>query len=132
VKQRGVGHGRAAYRAVVLALLGAIALTGCRAEGPADTGATGPTRLTVREYDGERLVRTIPLDCAGGGETCQRVAAILPRLAPDPAELCAQIYGGPERRVVEGEVGGRAVRVEVTRVDGCQIARYDLLTEALG
>ena len=100
--------------------------------GAGGHGATGPTRLTVREYDGERLVRTIPLDCAGGGETCQRVAAILPGLAPDPAELCAQIYGGPERRVVEGEVGGRAVRVEVTRVDGCQIARYDLLTEALG
>lgn len=132
MKKRGVGHGRGAYRAAALALLGAIALAGCGAEGPAGTTATAPTRLTVREYDGERLVRTIPLDCAGGDEACRRVAALLPRLAPDPTEACAQIYGGPERRIVEGEVGGRAVRVEVTRVDGCQIARYDLLTKALG
>jgi hypothetical protein len=57
--------------------------------------------------------------------------ALLPRLVARPGEICTQIYGGAERRVVSGTVAGRAVEVEITRTDGCQIARYDLLTEAL-
>ena len=65
------------------------------------------------------------------GGACDRVIALLPRLRPDPDEVCTQIYGGPERRLVSGTVGGLPVDVEVTRADGCQIARYDLLTAAL-
>jgi hypothetical protein len=132
VKQRGVGHGRGAYRAAALALAGAALVAGCGGGASGGATAPGPTRLTVREYDGARLVRTVPLDCARRGGPCDRVAALLPRLAPDPAEVCTQIYGGPERRIVVGQVEGAPVRVEVTRVDGCQIARYDLLTAALG
>ncbi len=91
-----------------------------------------PPRLAVSEFDGERLLRTITLDCEVRGGSCDRVVAMLPRLTPRGEEICTQIYGGPERRVVTGTVEGRAVRVAITRVDGCQIARYDLLTEALG
>lgn len=134
MKQRGVGHGRGGYRALAAALLGcvAVAVAGCGGGGSSG-GATAPAdRLTVRRYDGERLVGTTALDCGLSGGACDRVAALLPRLAPDPSEACAQIYGGPERRVVEGVVDGRAVHVEVTRADGCQIARYDLLAAALG
>lgn len=95
-------------------------------------GGDGPTRLVVRQYDGERLVDTRRLDCAGDpGGTCARVVELLPRLRPDPNEICTEIYGGPERRVVEGVVDGEPVRVEVTRINGCEIARYDLLEEAL-
>lgn len=110
-----------------MAALVALALVGC---GGDDEAAAPVTSLTVREYDGEALTRTLALDCEGGG-TCARVVALLPRLAADPGEVCTQIYGGPERRVVSGVVEGRPVDIEVTRTDGCQITRYDLLTEAL-
>ena len=128
MEEGSVRHGRAAYRALTLALA-ALALTGCGGGG--DEAAAPETALTVREFDGETLTRTIPLDCAERGGACDRVIAILPRLAPDPDEACTQIFGGPERRVVTGVVDGLAVGVEITRADGCQIARYDLLTEAL-
>jgi hypothetical protein len=82
---------------------------------------------------GERLLSRTELDCAGADRAaCDRVVALLPRLRPRPGEVCTEIYGGPERLVVEGTVEGAPERVEVTRVDGCQIARYDLLEGALG
>jgi hypothetical protein len=62
---------------------------------------------------------------------CAEVVALLPRLRPEPDEVCTQIYGGPERIVVTGTVDGEPVRAEVTRQNGCEIARYDLLAEAL-
>ena len=133
MEERSVRHGASAYRALGLALA-ALALAGCGSGGD-DAAATAPAgadALTVREYDGEGLTATTALDCTVRGGPCDRVIALLPRLAPEPGEVCTQVYGGPERRVVTGTVAGRAVDVEVTRADGCQIARYDLLTAALG
>lgn len=89
------------------------------------------TALTVTEYDGERLVRTTELACGAGDVACAEVVALLPRLRPEPDEVCTQIYGGPERLVVAGTVDGDPVQVEVTRANGCQIARYELLQAAL-
>jgi len=86
----------------------------------------------VRSYEGERLVTTTTLPCTPADARCAKVLALLPRLRPVPDEVCIQIYGGPERLVVEGTAEGAPVRIEVTRTDGCQIARYDLLSEALG
>jgi hypothetical protein len=133
-EQGSVGHGRAAYltlAALTAALL--LAGAGCGGGGgdPAGASAPGATRLTVTEHDGERVVRTTRLDCGAGDATCAEVVALLPRLRPDPGEVCAQVYGGPERLTVAGTVEGEPVRVEVTRVNGCEIARYDLLTKAL-
>jgi len=107
------------------------ALVGCGGGGAGSTAPGGPTALTVREYDGRRLTATTALDCAVRGGACDRVAALLPRLAPEPGEVCTEIYGGPGRRVITGTVAGRAIEVEVTRTNGCEIARYDLLTRAL-
>lgn len=133
-EQGSVGHGRAAY--LTLAALTAalvIAAAGCGGgdDDPAAASAPGATRLTVTEHDGERVVRTTDLACDAGDVVCAEVVALLPRLPPDPDELCTEIYGGPERITVAGTVEGAPVRVEVTRVNGCQIARYDMLTEAL-
>ena len=106
-----------------------LALAGCGSGD--DEAPTGATALEVRSYDGERLVSTTTLPCTPGDARCARVVALLPRLRPAPDEACAQVYGGPERLVVEGTAEGAPVRIEVTRADGCQIARYDLLSEAL-
>ena len=85
----------------------------------------------MRAYDGERLVSTTTLPCAADDVPCAQVVAALPRLRPKADEVCTQIYGGPERMVVQGTAEGEPVELEVTRANGCQIARYDLLQEAL-
>lgn len=112
----------------------ALLLSACGGDDAAAPG-TGPgdgeTRLVVRHLDGERQVGATDLRCAAGDPRCARVVALLPELRPDPDEVCTQIYGGPERMIVEGMVDGEPVRVEVTRTDGCEIARYDRLEAAL-
>ena len=75
---------------------------------------TGPTRLTVREYDGRaaraddparlRRGRTAP---ANGWWRCS------PACRPTRTRSAPQIYGGPERRVVEGD--GRRPRRAASR-----------------
>lgn len=129
----GLGHGRAAYLTVA-ALIALVVLTagGCGGDGdPPAASAPGATRLTVTEYDGERVVRATELACGAGDVVCAEVVALLPRLRPEPDEVCTQIYGGPERITVTGTVEGGPVRAEVTRTNGCEIARYDLLSKAL-
>ena len=54
-----------------------------------------------------------------------------PDLRPADGEVCTEIYGGPERLVVEGVVDGDPVMVEVTRTNGCEIDRFDRLEAAL-
>jgi hypothetical protein len=85
----------------------------------------------VTEYDGDRVVRATELDCGADDVACAEVVALLPRLRPEPDEICTQIYGGPQRIVVTGTVQGDPVTAEVTRVNGCEIDRYDRLAEAL-
>jgi hypothetical protein len=45
---------------------------------------------------------------------------------PDSGAACTEIYGGPERAHITGEVNGRHVDMRITRTDGCQIALWDL------
>jgi hypothetical protein len=128
-QERSLGHGRAAYLTLVV-LIAVVALAGCGG-GDDAPAAAGPTALTVRHYDGDRLVRTTELPCGADDVVCAEVVALLPHLRPDPDEVCTMIYGGPERIVVEGTVDGDPVRREVSRVNGCEIARYDQLEKAL-
>ncbi len=96
-------------------------------------GSTAPaTELTVSEFDGETLVEARTLDCAPADAVCDNVVALLPTLRPDPQEACTLLYGGPQRYLVEGTVDGEPVSIEVTRANGCNIARFDQLREALG
>ena len=83
--------------------------------------------------DDTALPRTVDLDCPGAGAAvCERVVRLLPELRPVPREICTEVYGGPERIEVSGVVDDLPVRVEVTRLNGCEISRYDKLDAALG
>ncbi len=46
--------------------------------------------------------------------------------------VCTQVYGGPQRATIAGRVGGRTVKLTVTRTDGCGIADWDRLRPLLG
>ena len=101
-------------------------------DDPAPASDAPATEIAVSEYDGEMLVEARTLDCDPADATCTRVIALLPTLTPDPDEACTLLYGGPQRYLVEGTVEGEPVSIEVTRANGCNIARFDSLREALG
>ena len=99
----------------------------------ADAGsATFEASLRIRldpDGDGPRAVRTAALRCPSErlARQCRylrelRVSVFEP-VPPDVA--CTQVYGGPQRARIRGTIRGRAVDGRFSRVDGCEIARYE-------
>jgi hypothetical protein len=77
--------------------------------------------------------QTIELDCVT--DPCDEAQLDkLARLtaAPDKAQACTQLYGGPEEAHVTGTLRGEPVDRTIDRADGCGIADYEALFEALG
>ena len=70
------------------------------------------------------------LVCAGRCDIEQLRGAIAG--AEDEERACTLQYGGPEKAHVTGTVDGKPVDVRFDRTDGCGIADYDALFEALG
>jgi hypothetical protein len=59
-------------------------------------------------------------------------AAGIDPFAPTPeGQPCAMVYGGPATASVEGHWNGRPVHAMFTRVDGCEVARWDRLVPLL-
>jgi Tol biopolymer transport system component len=98
----------------------------------------GRTGLAIRVWpDGRREAttqsRVYALRCrpAGGtlprpGLACARLARIQNPFAPVPrTAVCAALYGGDQLASVRGVYGGRPVRTTFSRVDACQIARWN-------
>ena len=52
---------------------------------------------------------------------------------PTPGNVaCTQQYGGPETATVKGTLRGEAVSAEFSRVNGCEIARWQDAAPLLG
>ena len=77
--------------------------------------------------------RTYILRCrpAGGSlprrnTACSKLLQVQNPFAPvPPGQACTEIYGGPQEAIVSGTYGGKRVQARFTRVDGCQIARWN-------
>lgn len=62
----------------------------------------------------------------------EAAAAPLNPLSPVRTDMaCTEIYGGDQTAVIEGVVQGTPVRAELSRVNGCEIARWDALVPVL-
>jgi hypothetical protein len=87
-------------------------------------GPKGPTRRTriVCERLGE------------GSELCRRLGDLTAkRLAPVPPDIaCAEIYGGPARARVTGELRGERIDARFDRTDACEIKRWNDNSAVLG
>jgi hypothetical protein len=139
---------------VVRALAGwaaaAVLLTGCGESGDAKAPArpaAGSLALAVRYDDGAGRVRSGRLTCAAGKQRaagalagrapaarlCTQARAIAPLLTkPRPGPVaCTQIYGGPQTLRVTGTIDGRAVKRRFTRTNGCEIADFGRVADAL-
>lgn len=95
---------------------------------------TGPGTTAVRH--------ALRCDPPGGDHpraaaACQHLAGVSDPFAALPRDRsCTEVYGGPDRATVTGTWRGRAVDVQLTRVDGCRIAQWEqlgpLLDRAVG
>jgi hypothetical protein len=127
----------------VLALLGLVTVAAVAAGtggGSAAAGAPRLTAVTVTYWEngvqaGDPEVWTLRCNPPRGTHprpalACRRLRAGGWKLvAPVPASaICTQIYGGPQVARVVGTIQGRRVRAKFTRVNGCQIARWNRLS----
>lgn len=48
-----------------------------------------------------------------------------------PGRACTEIYGGPETLRVVGRIGGSRVDSRFSRINGCEISRWDALAPLL-
>jgi hypothetical protein len=107
--------------------------TGSPGSGSAGA-APATTELTIRVVPGAgRPERTFTLVCdpAGGDhpqpqEACSALEDAEKPFAPVPSDvMCTEVYGGPQTAQVTGTYAGRQVDASFSRVNGCEIARWD-------
>jgi len=90
-----------------------------------------------------QCTRSIPASCnasltcpvaadapEGDLELCTWIAetpvSVLTQPPSDSGQVCTQIYGGPETATITGTRDGDPIQVSYSRVNGCEIARWDL------
>jgi hypothetical protein len=124
-----------------LAALLAVGLAGCADDDTPAAGTDGDwTAFTATELRvthrpdgtaaGERtLTVTCPEEPADADTDCRELLELARGdvfdAAMPPGTVCTQIFGGPQTVTVVGVLAGANVTTTFTRVDGCQIARWD-------
>lgn len=112
----------------------ALLVAGCgeddETEQPASASALADLRVAVdRDGKGGQAARTGTVRCAAAADSplCEKVAALrLADLEPDRgAVACSQQYGGPETATITGTLRGERVDLKLSRVNGCEIARWE-------
>ena len=78
-------------------------------------------RCTANRARADGFLRSVgaPRACS----TARRLAHFLAS-KPDADRACAQIFGGPDRALVTGTIGGRRVRRAFSRTDACKVADW--------
>ena len=74
-------------------------------------------RCTARTARADGFLR--PRGARRACATARRLSGFLARRPPSN-RACAQIFGGPERALVSGTIGGRRIRHAFSRTDSCE------------
>jgi hypothetical protein len=127
-------------RTFALSALVAATLLGLSAGSGNAAGASGQTALTVTywangEQGSARDVWTLRCNPPRGTHpppslACRRLETGGCKLVVPvrSGTFCTEIYGGPQVARVVGTIGGRRVWARFTRVNGCQIDRWNRLS----
>jgi hypothetical protein len=116
-------------------LLGTVFLAGCggdmeRSDEPASPPPASETRLTIEVGGAGVDEQTFVIDCVT--DPCDEDKLAAATKPPDETQACTQQYGGPEEVHITGTLRGEPVDRTINRADGCGIADYEALFEALG
>ncbi len=117
--------------------------TGSATSTPTRGPTAGATSLTIELTEsptGPSTSTTLTCEPAGGthrdpAAACAAITAAGGAAAfePVPRDLaCTEIWGGPQTASVLGTVAGQPVRADFSRINGCEIARWDRLALVLG
>ncbi len=125
-------------------LLALVVLAACGGpDDAADDGVTGATALEIAVWpagEGEGIAVTATLTCdPAGGDLPDPVAACTAlagdgaaALAPVVADaICSELYGGREEARITGTLDGVSVAATLSRVNGCEIDRWERLLPLL-
>lgn len=117
------------------------ALVACGSDdATAPSGGGGLANLVVRvDADGAKgpgAARELKLDCGSSSQSaaCGVAAHVSDAdLAPTPGTTaCSQLYGGPETASIRGMLRGERVDASFSRINGCEIARWQHVKPLLG
>ncbi len=121
------------------ALLACLFLAACGEDDERPAAASSLAELTVAvDADGRdsRPPRTTTVSCDAPEDSrvCRAVATIARKtFEPTPGNVaCTELYGGPETATVKGTLRGERVDAKFTRVNGCEIARWQDAAALLG
>lgn len=129
-------------RALPPLLLALLLLVACGGADDAADGGAGATALAIAvwpagEGEGAAVTATLTCDPAGGdlpdpAAACAALEAEADALEPVPPDTaCTLLYGGPEQARITGTIDGEPVEAVLSRVDGCQIDRWERLRPLL-
>lgn len=121
------------------ALLASLLLAACGEddERPAATSSLAELTVVV-DADGSDpespRTTTVSCDAPEDSDVCREVATIARKtFEPTPGNVaCTELYGGPETATVKGTLRGERVDAKFTRVNGCEIARWQDAAALLG
>jgi hypothetical protein len=124
--------------ALVLACLVALGAAGCGGDDEQSAAVNSLADLTVTvdpDGDGATQPKTATVQC-GPASDSKECAALGDMKAdvfePVPGDTaCTQQYGGPETATVKGTFRGKPVDAKLSRVNGCEIARWQKLRPVL-
>ena len=111
-------------------------------DGTGATTAAGETLLNVTVWPrgsaptGDPAPETFVATCTSDNTSadCERLRGLPPEVLDGPVAegtVCIQQYGGPQLAEIDGVIAGRPVQLSLSRVDGCQIERWDALIPLL-
>lgn len=127
-------------------IAGIALLSGCIGQTPDPVKSVEPvlsqqTNIIMRLQGGEAEPQSFELDCTGGapsgthpnpqGACDVLLSADFTLFSVGTEEECTEIYGGDSTMLMIGHIKGKAISTEFSRVNGCEISRWDSLVPLL-
>ncbi|MEI6688531.1 MAG: SSI family serine proteinase inhibitor [Thermoleophilia bacterium] len=129
-------------RVLVPVLLVALLAAACSGGGSTTRDAQTAVEITLwPEGQGKGATKTANLVCDPQAGNLPDIAAACATLAsaegraaldaPSLDQLCTELYGGPAEARIMGTVDGEVVDAHLSRVNGCEIQRWQALAALL-
>ena len=121
------------------ALLACLVLAACGEDDERPAAPASLAELTVvvdadsRDSQPPRTT-TVSCDAPEDSRVCRALTTIARKtFEPTPGNVaCTELYGGPQTATVKGTLRGERVDAKFTRLNGCEIARWQDAAALLG